>query len=204
MLDDLLARGLASSRLTLSQFVEEAVRAATTRKCARRWTGSSLFKTMTAAGARTGRATSSTIAAMNGRRPPRHRRPGRCSASWPPARSIIPRSRAAFVYFADTQGADGFWNEPRYTATGFPRVFYLRYHGYAKFFPLWAMARYRNLQRGDTRAVAYGMSRTRYGPSVRRARVRIQGIVAKRQHLAGRGARATVIPINKVHFWGLS
>jgi hypothetical protein len=27
--------------------------------------------------------------------------------------------------------ADGFWNEPRYTAMGFPRVFYLRYHGYA-------------------------------------------------------------------------
>jgi squalene-hopene/tetraprenyl-beta-curcumene cyclase len=41
------------------------------------------------------------------------------------------------------QGADGFWNEPRFTATGFPRVFYLRYHGYSKFFPLWALARYR-------------------------------------------------------------
>ncbi len=60
-------------------------------------------------------------------------------------------------YLAGTQGADGFWNEPRYTATGFPRVFYLRYHGYAKFFPLWAMARYRNLRRGNTRAVAHGM-----------------------------------------------
>jgi squalene-hopene/tetraprenyl-beta-curcumene cyclase len=56
------------------------------------------------------------------------------------------------------QGADGFWNEPRYTATGFPRVFYLRYHGYSRFFPLWAMARYRNLRRvqyarGDVRYV---------------------------------------------------
>jgi squalene-hopene/tetraprenyl-beta-curcumene cyclase len=60
-------------------------------------------------------------------------------------------------YLADTQGADGFWDEPRYTATGFPRVFYLRYHGYSKFFPLWAMARYRNLKRGNTPAVAYGM-----------------------------------------------
>ena len=28
------------------------------------------------------------------------------------------------------QSADGFWDEERYTATGFPRVFYLRYHGY--------------------------------------------------------------------------
>jgi squalene-hopene/tetraprenyl-beta-curcumene cyclase len=60
-------------------------------------------------------------------------------------------------YLADTQGGDGFWNEPRYTATGFPRVFYLRYHGYSKFFPVWAMARYRNLKRGNTTAVAYGM-----------------------------------------------
>jgi squalene-hopene/tetraprenyl-beta-curcumene cyclase len=60
-------------------------------------------------------------------------------------------------YLADTQGADGFWDEPRYTATGFPRVFYLRYHGYSKFFPVWAMARYRNLTRGNAPAVAYGM-----------------------------------------------
>jgi len=37
------------------------------------------------------------------------------------------------------------------------RVFYLRYHGYSRFFPLWAMARYRNLKCGNTRAVAYGM-----------------------------------------------
>src|SRR6478735_7299244 len=61
------------------------------------------------------------------------------------------------AYLVARQGADGFWNEPRYTATGFPRVFYLRYHGYSKFFPLWAMARYRNLRRGNTRAVTYGM-----------------------------------------------
>jgi squalene-hopene/tetraprenyl-beta-curcumene cyclase len=60
-------------------------------------------------------------------------------------------------HLVETQGRDGFWDEPRYTATGFPRVFYLRYHGYAKFFPLWAMARYRNLTRGNTRAVTYGM-----------------------------------------------
>ena len=49
-----------------------------------------------------------------------------------------------------TQAEDGFWDEARYTATGFPRVFYLRYHGYAKFFPLWALARYRNLKSGQT------------------------------------------------------
>jgi squalene-hopene/tetraprenyl-beta-curcumene cyclase len=68
-----------------------------------------------------------------------------------------PAVARGIAYLAKTQGADGFWNEPRYTATGFPRVFYLRYHGYSKFFPLWALARYRNLTRGNTRAVAWGM-----------------------------------------------
>ncbi len=61
------------------------------------------------------------------------------------------------AYLASTQGEDGFWNEPFHTATGFPRVFYLRYHGYSKFFPLWALARYRNLKRGNSRAPAFGM-----------------------------------------------
>src|SRR3954453_16418523 len=60
-------------------------------------------------------------------------------------------------YLVETQGEDGFWNEPRFTATGFPRVFYLRYHGYSKFFPVWAMARYRNLKSGNTRRVQFGM-----------------------------------------------
>jgi squalene-hopene/tetraprenyl-beta-curcumene cyclase len=44
-----------------------------------------------------------------------------------------------------TQGADGLWNDDSFTAPGFPRVFYLKYHGYSKYFPLWALARYRNL-----------------------------------------------------------
>ena len=60
-------------------------------------------------------------------------------------------------YLIDTQGKDGFWTEERFTATGFPRVFYLRYHGYRKFFPLWALARYRNLLANGTARVPYGM-----------------------------------------------
>jgi squalene-hopene/tetraprenyl-beta-curcumene cyclase len=58
-------------------------------------------------------------------------------------------------FLTRTQGSDGLWAEERYTATGFPRVFYLRYHGYAKFFPLWALARYRNLLGGGN--VEFGM-----------------------------------------------
>jgi len=68
-----------------------------------------------------------------------------------------PAVKRGVEYLSRTQGNDGFWNEPRYTATGFPRVFYLRYHGYAKFFPLWALARYRNLNNANARAVAFGM-----------------------------------------------
>jgi squalene-hopene/tetraprenyl-beta-curcumene cyclase len=61
------------------------------------------------------------------------------------------------AHLARNQGIDGLWEESRYTATGFPRVFYLRYHGYRRFFPLWAMARYRNLKSGNSRAVSFGM-----------------------------------------------
>jgi squalene-hopene/tetraprenyl-beta-curcumene cyclase len=55
------------------------------------------------------------------------------------------------------QGTDGLWPEEDYTGGGFPRVFYLRYHGYRKFFPLWAAARYRNLVRANAPDVAFGM-----------------------------------------------
>jgi squalene-hopene/tetraprenyl-beta-curcumene cyclase len=60
-------------------------------------------------------------------------------------------------YLIATQGGKGVWNEQHYTATGFPRVFYLRYHGYSKFFPLWALARYRNLRNTNSRVVGVGM-----------------------------------------------
>jgi squalene-hopene/tetraprenyl-beta-curcumene cyclase len=51
----------------------------------------------------------------------------------------------------------GLWPQDAYTGGGFPRVFYLRYHGYPKFFPLWTLARYRNLKRRNDPRVAYGM-----------------------------------------------
>jgi squalene-hopene/tetraprenyl-beta-curcumene cyclase len=60
-------------------------------------------------------------------------------------------------YLIGTQTEKGLWDEQRYTATGFPRVFYLRYHGYSKFFPLWALARYRNLKSTNSRVVGVGM-----------------------------------------------
>ncbi|MFZ0693155.1 MAG: squalene--hopene cyclase [Alphaproteobacteria bacterium] len=60
-----------------------------------------------------------------------------------------------YLLDAPRQGAR--WDEEWFTAVGFPRVFYLRYHGYAAYFPLWALARYRNLSRGNTPSAMYGM-----------------------------------------------
>jgi squalene-hopene/tetraprenyl-beta-curcumene cyclase len=60
-------------------------------------------------------------------------------------------------YLLANQGIDGFWNEKRFTATGFPRVFYLRYHGYPKLFPLWALARFANLKAANAKSVLVGM-----------------------------------------------
>jgi squalene-hopene/tetraprenyl-beta-curcumene cyclase len=48
-------------------------------------------------------------------------------------------------YLLRTQQQNGLWEDAEFTAPGFPRVFYLKYHGYDKYFPLWALARYRNL-----------------------------------------------------------
>jgi squalene-hopene/tetraprenyl-beta-curcumene cyclase len=60
-------------------------------------------------------------------------------------------------YLKATQESDGLWRQAHYTGGGFPRVFYLNYHGYPKFFPLWALARYRNLKTGNSRRVEYGL-----------------------------------------------
>lgn len=49
------------------------------------------------------------------------------------------------------------WQEDYYNAVGFPRVFYLRYHGYSAYFPLWALARYRNLKTGNRAFPSLGM-----------------------------------------------
>ena len=56
-------------------------------------------------------------------------------------------------YLLRHQTKEGSWEEVRHTGTGFPRVFYLRYHWYCQYFPLWALAMYRNLRtRGKMRA----------------------------------------------------
>ncbi len=48
-------------------------------------------------------------------------------------------------YLLKTQ-AGGEWHDARFNAPGFPRVFYLKYHGYSRYFPYWALVRYRNVR----------------------------------------------------------
>jgi squalene-hopene/tetraprenyl-beta-curcumene cyclase len=60
-------------------------------------------------------------------------------------------------YLMSARDQDGTWQEQEFTAVGFPKVFYLRYHGYKAFFPLWALARYRNLKSGNSGRVAFGL-----------------------------------------------
>ncbi|HKJ88770.1 MAG TPA: prenyltransferase/squalene oxidase repeat-containing protein, partial [Gammaproteobacteria bacterium] len=52
--------------------------------------------------------------------------------------------RSGIDYLLATQEPDGSWDDPWFTAPGFPRVFHLKYHGYTKYFPLQALARYRS------------------------------------------------------------
>jgi squalene-hopene/tetraprenyl-beta-curcumene cyclase len=67
-----------------------------------------------------------------------------------------PAVAKGIAWLAACQKADGEWDEEPHTGVGFPRVFYLRYHGYRLFFPVMALARYRNLKRGNDKRVAWG------------------------------------------------
>jgi len=53
-----------------------------------------------------------------------------------------PEARRAALFLMEKMNEDGTWDEKAYTGTGFPGHFYIRYHGYRKFFPLLALARY--------------------------------------------------------------
>jgi squalene-hopene/tetraprenyl-beta-curcumene cyclase len=68
-----------------------------------------------------------------------------------------PAVARGIAHLLATQEPDGAWDEPWYTAVGFPRVFYLRYHGYRVYFPLWALARYRRLLRDDAPSAPFGL-----------------------------------------------
>lgn len=57
-----------------------------------------------------------------------------------------PEVQRGIDFLLMSQNPDGTWDEPEFTGTGFPRVFYLRYHMYSKYFPLWALTLYQSLR----------------------------------------------------------
>jgi squalene-hopene/tetraprenyl-beta-curcumene cyclase len=59
-----------------------------------------------------------------------------------------PAIQLAVSYLVQKQNTDGSWSEADFTGTGFPGVFYLKYHLYRNSFPLYALARVRNQVQG--------------------------------------------------------
>jgi squalene-hopene/tetraprenyl-beta-curcumene cyclase len=59
-----------------------------------------------------------------------------------------PEVTAGINYLLREQQAEGCWHDKYFNAPGFPKVFYLKYHGYDKFFPVWALGRFRNERHG--------------------------------------------------------
>ncbi len=64
-----------------------------------------------------------------------------------------PAVERAVDWLVSHQNDDGTWDEPEFTGTGFPQVFYLKYHLYRNSFPLYALARYDNLRQGRQRFI---------------------------------------------------
>lgn len=56
-----------------------------------------------------------------------------------------PEVRRGVEYLLSEQRQNGLWSHPSHNAPGFPRVYYLKYHGYTAFFPLWALTKYHQL-----------------------------------------------------------
>jgi squalene-hopene/tetraprenyl-beta-curcumene cyclase len=64
-----------------------------------------------------------------------------------------PAVERAVKWLVGRQNTDGSWDEQEFTGTGFPCVFYLKYHLYRNSFPLYALARYQNMRKGRRRFV---------------------------------------------------
>ncbi len=64
--------------------------------------------------------------------------------------------RRGATFLQKAQDEQGSWTEDAYNAVGFARVFYLKYHGYPRFFPLLALSRYRKLMASNDRRVTFG------------------------------------------------
>ena len=75
-----------------------------------------------------------------------------------PAGVDDPAAERAVNWLVSHQNSDGSWDEDEFTGTGFPCVFYLKYHLYRNSFPLYALARYDNLRKGQRRTFSTQIS----------------------------------------------
>jgi squalene-hopene/tetraprenyl-beta-curcumene cyclase len=76
-----------------------------------------------------------------------------------------PASSKAAEYLVAKQNEDGSWDEAEFTGTGFPCVFYLKYHLYRNSFPVYALGRFYNQSRQSQ-----GFSAFRFRPEEFRLR----------------------------------
>jgi squalene-hopene/tetraprenyl-beta-curcumene cyclase len=60
-------------------------------------------------------------------------------------------------YLINAKRDGGNWHEEYFNAVGFPRIFYLRYHGYSSYFPLWTISRYRRLIKTKSKFPNFGI-----------------------------------------------
>jgi squalene-hopene/tetraprenyl-beta-curcumene cyclase len=79
-----------------------------------------------------------------------------------------PAVERAVAWLAEHQNADGSWDESEFTGTGFPSVFYLKYHLYRNSFPLYALGRYDNLRKKRQRFVAVQLPSSEFHPKEHR------------------------------------
>jgi squalene-hopene/tetraprenyl-beta-curcumene cyclase len=95
----------------------------------------------------------------------------------------------AVAHLVEHQNPDGSWDENEFTGTGFPCVFYLKYHLYRNYFPLYALSRYRNQRSGAREFRAF---------EIRPETLRMNGSSRPREVVRARGREQTAEPASEM------
>jgi squalene-hopene/tetraprenyl-beta-curcumene cyclase len=95
----------------------------------------------------------------------------------------------AVAHLIEHQNPDGSWDENEFTGTGFPCVFYLKYHLYRNYFPLYALSRYRNQRSGAREFRAF---------EIRPKTLRMNGSSRPREVVRARGREQAAEPASEM------